>query len=214
MNTHFFQNNQQQSGAFQTIPSSQTTGISNFNKNVPMNMYQYQHNQVNPDAILGDISFNSNARGSKNDVLSIKETQLSSLQIEMDHLKSILKERVQEQQKSVDDPNSHELLNVTNHELLFTRLNSLLQDKEREIKDIRFKYESMLTALALDPANPMKSYGQLDVEMISQKMVTQLETLTKENQEMSKLLNFEVSKSKNIESVSYTHLDVYKRQVL
>lgn len=137
--------------------------------------------------------------------IQLKETQNECLENEIQKLKSIFNKGLNYKQSEVkyEKQNSHipsiSLDIPSNLELVFRKLSDSLQKKEEELSDTKQTLESVLTALALSPTNSITKYGRYDAEALAHKMVVRIETLTKENQEMAKMLAYGRSKETQIE---------------
>ncbi|SJM81801.1 related to protein MUM2 [Zygosaccharomyces bailii] len=137
--------------------------------------------------------------------LQFKETQNESLENEVQLLKSIFNQGLDykqpefryEKQNSHVPPLSLEVPN--NLETMFKRMSKSLQKKEEELAAANQTLESLLTALSLNPTNSVTKFGRYDPEALAHKTVVRLETLTKENQEMAKMLAYGRSKETQIE---------------
>ena len=136
--------------------------------------------------------------------LQVKEAQIESLEAEIQKFKSIFNQGLQykQQENKYEKKNSLipsvvEIPSTLEH--VFKKLSTALQDKERELVETKGNLESILTALALDPNNSTTKYGRYDVEALSHKMIVRIETLTAENQEMSKMIAYGRSKETEIE---------------
>lgn len=137
--------------------------------------------------------------------IQLKETQNECLENEIQKLKSIFNKGLNYKQSEVkyEKQNSHipsiSLDIPSNLELVFRKLSNTLQKKEEELSDAKQTLESVFTALALSPTNSITKYGRYDAEALAHKMVVRIETLTKENQEMAKMLAYGRSKETQIE---------------
>ncbi|EDO14466.1 hypothetical protein Kpol_219p2 [Vanderwaltozyma polyspora DSM 70294] len=136
--------------------------------------------------------------------LRIKEEQLNSLTKELKNQKDLFNKSLDYNQLGFkhDKINQKDLaqeIAPDSVESLFKTLSSELQSKEEALSDLRDKFECVLTALALDTENPITKYGNNDTESIARRIVLRIENLSKENQEMAKLLSFNSSKQTQIE---------------
>ncbi|KAL6946382.1 hypothetical protein ACO0RG_000531 [Hanseniaspora osmophila] len=95
-----------------------------------------------------------------------------------------------------------------NVETIVNRLASKLLHKDKELQETNDRLETLITAVVSNPSpsmmNPSLSnvstkYGRYDVETLAHKMVVRLEMLTRENQEMAKMLSYGRSKEYQIE---------------
>lgn len=137
--------------------------------------------------------------------LQMKETQNESLEGEIQKLRGSFNEALSFKQSEYkfDRQNSHgekvALEVPQNAEQIVKRLSSSLRSKDNELMETKSALESILTALALDPTNSVTKYGRYDAEALAHKMVTRIETLTKENQEMAKMLAYGRAKEMQIQ---------------
>lgn len=92
---------------------------------------------------------------------------------------------------------------------LIVRLSKRNEFNNAKIKEIETRLDSILTAIIMNPMNingnvtmlnniPTE-YGRYDEEAIAHKLVVRLETLTKENEEMGKILSYGRSKEYQID---------------
>ncbi|GMF52690.1 unnamed protein product [[Candida] boidinii] len=87
----------------------------------------------------------------------------------------------------------------TTHEELYIRLNEKLRSTQEELEETNLRLESVLTAIALNPTQSIISSGRYDEEEVAHRIVTKLQLLTEENDEMAKMLSYGKSKEKDIE---------------
>lgn len=154
---------------------------------------------------VGDVGANNELVKSLTLKLRIKETQNESLENEIQKLRGSFNEALNFKQSE----HKHERQNLhkekvpleapKNVEQVFRKLSSTLRSKDEELAETKNALESILTALALDPSNSMTKYGRYDAEALAHKMVTRIEILTKENQEMAKMLAYGRAKEMQIE---------------
>lgn len=85
------------------------------------------------------------------------------------------------------------------HEELYIRLNEKLRSTQEELEETNLRLESVLTAIALNPTQSIISSGRYDEEEVAHRIVTKLQLLTEENDEMAKMLSYGKSKEKDIE---------------
>lgn len=150
--------------------------------------------------------------GSKDEVikdlnlkLRVKEAQNESLENEIQKLKNSFNEALTFKQSGhkFDRENSHAdsaLTEIpTSVEQIFKMLSSSLRKKSEELEETKQTLECILTALAVSPTNSVTKYGRYDAEALAHKMVVRLETLTKENQEMARMLAYGRAKEVQIE---------------
>ncbi|AMD20988.1 HEL293Cp [Eremothecium sinecaudum] len=142
--------------------------------------------------------------------LQLKETQIESLEDEITKLKGIFnqgltfKQQEQQMQRRKLRQQTLELDHMSveipaNLEIIFNKLATSLKRKDEELEDTRKRLESIMTAISLNPTNSVTRFGRYDEEALAHKMVVRLEMLTKENQEMAKLLSYGRSKETHIE---------------
>lgn len=137
--------------------------------------------------------------------LQFKETQNESLENEVQMLKNIFNQGLDHKQTEFksEKQNPHipplYLEIPENIENMFKKMSKSSQKKDEELMATNQTLESILTALALNPTNSMTKYGRYDPEALAHKTVVRIEALTKENQEMSKMLAYGRSKEAQIE---------------
>ncbi|CCH61312.1 hypothetical protein TBLA_0E02560 [Henningerozyma blattae CBS 6284] len=154
----------------------------------------------------GTIAPHNNFNNSSNSLilqLQVKQTQLDKLEKEYEYLQEQLNNRrLASNQISKKPFNKIDELSTRHPTTIpeaFRYLTNKLQIKENELAEVNKNLENVLAAVALDPENPLLKDGETDLKKISEKVVIQLETLTKENQELSKNLSYAHSKEKQIE---------------
>ena len=92
---------------------------------------------------------------------------------------------------------------------LISRLSKRNEANNAKIKDLETRLDSLLTAVMMNPMNingnsnilnnVPAEHGRYDEEAIAHKLVVRLETLTKENEEMGKMLSYGRSKEYQID---------------
>ncbi|EDO16677.1 hypothetical protein Kpol_1052p24 [Vanderwaltozyma polyspora DSM 70294] len=140
-------------------------------------------------------------------LLQVKETQIESLENEIQKLKGIFKSGFKNKNKSIgkeninnSNKNNGDKISIPSTlENIFRKLSVALHDKEQELAVTMRNLESVLTAVAAEPSNSITKYGRYDIESLSHKIIVRIETLTKENREMSKMLAYGRSKETQIE---------------
>ncbi|CCE61480.1 hypothetical protein TPHA_0A04040 [Tetrapisispora phaffii CBS 4417] len=133
-------------------------------------------------------------------MLHIKDAQIESLDNEIRKIKNILNEEVNKEQLIPQSNTSEQSLEIPQSLLhIFKRLSTALQETEFELEETNKVLESLLTAIALEPSNTSTKFGRYDVESLAHKMIVRIETLTSENQEMTKMIAYGRSKEKQIE---------------
>lgn len=137
--------------------------------------------------------------------LQLKETQIESLENEIQKLKVVFNQGLtfkQQEQKQKQQMHTSLDSNVQipiSLETIFSKLSASLQRKDEELEETKKRLESIITAIALNPSNSVTKFGRYDEETLAHKMVVRLEMLTKENQEMAKMLGYGRSKETHIE---------------
>lgn len=136
--------------------------------------------------------------------LQLKETQIESLEVEIQSLKLIfndgLRLRQEHDLRALSGPAINASVEVpASLEAIFQKLSSTLATKDKELDETKKRLESIVTAVALNPSNTVTKLGRYDEEALAHKMVVRLETLTKENQDMAKMLGYGRSKENHIE---------------
>lgn len=86
-----------------------------------------------------------------------------------------------------------------NHEQLYERLVEKLQSTDKELEETKARLESLATAVTLNPSQSQYKYGRYDEQEVAHKIITKLQMLTEENEEMSKMLSYGKAKEKDIE---------------
>ncbi|KAL6950105.1 hypothetical protein ACO0QE_000778 [Hanseniaspora vineae] len=219
------------------------------------NTYNFQSSKTNTS------QYDSLAQGDKHQSnkqletqLKIKDSQIDSLEQEIQSLKKFLKRKAGNTKTSFDTapssastavsnmdaiPNYKHNNNLTNKmsqqdeneyravlqkiedeetyvfpvlpknlETIVNRLALKLSKKDKELQETNDRLETLITAIVSNPSpsmmNPSLSnvstkYGRYDVETLAHKMVVRLEMLTRENQEMAKMLSYGRSKEYQIE---------------
>lgn len=192
-------------------------GVSNRTKNssfdTSFEMFASRNgNNGNNALCYGEAIVNSGTNDSNSEVikslnlrLQVKETQNESLESEIQKLKKTFNEALnfKQSEHKFEKQNSHAgstpIEVPTSVEQVFKKLSSSLEKKDKELEETKQTLESVLTALALNPTNSVTKYGRYDAEALAHKMVVRLETLTKENQEMAKMLAYGRAKEVQIE---------------
>ncbi|QLL34081.1 hypothetical protein HG536_0F04070 [Torulaspora globosa] len=154
---------------------------------------------------VGDVGTNNELLKSLTLKLRIKETQNESLENEIQKLRGSFNEALNfkqseyKQERQILHKEKTSLEAPKDVEQVFRRLSSTLRSKDDELVETKNAFESIPTALALDPSNSVTKYGRYDAEALAHKMVTRIEILTKENQEMAKMLAYGRAKEMQIE---------------
>ncbi|KAH7586433.1 Protein MUM2 [Nakaseomyces glabratus] len=137
--------------------------------------------------------------------IQVKDAQLQFLQRELTRLKSAISVAV-DNTKDISSKTADKEEHITTKEIdvpnsldiIFRKLSSALQKREKELDETKTNLESVLAAMALNPSNSSTKFGRYDPENLAHKTVVRLETLTKENQEMARMLSFGRAKEKHI----------------
>ncbi|CAR22107.1 Mum2p [Lachancea thermotolerans CBS 6340] len=143
--------------------------------------------------------------------LQLKETQIESLETEIQSLKRIFNQGLSARQEQDSRVSSASQKGRTvempvSLESIFHKMSSVIAAKDKELEETSRRLESIVTAIALNPSNSVTKLGRYDEEALAHKMVVRLETLTKENQDMAKMLGYGRSKEQHIE------LELIKRE--
>ncbi|SCU83962.1 LAMI_0C05556g1_1 [Lachancea mirantina] len=148
-------------------------------------------------------TFNSSGSSGQADALHLelqmKEAQIESLESEIQKLKGSFNKSVMSRQDPRQILSDGTVEIPASLELMFTQLASSLAQKDVELEDTKQRLESLVTAIALNPSNSVTRIGRYDEEAIAHKIVIRLEMLTKENQEMAKMISYGRAKEAHIE---------------
>ncbi|GAV54732.1 hypothetical protein ZYGR_0AS00540 [Zygosaccharomyces rouxii] len=199
--------------------STSTTGTISASKNFMD--FNTQANSSSFDTTFGSLAnhsmeqqqqkMNNNRKDAKTELeslklkLQFKETQNESLENEVQMLKGIFNQGLDHKQSEFKNERQNPHVPPLSLEIpdsvenMFKKMSESLQKKDEELIAANQTLESILTALALNPTNSMTKYGRYDPEALAHKTVVRIETLTKENQEMSKMLAYGRSKEAQIE---------------
>ncbi|SCV03846.1 LAME_0H13696g1_1 [Lachancea meyersii CBS 8951] len=136
--------------------------------------------------------------------LQLKETQIESLESEIQSLKQVFNQGLLLKQKhdsrAPSDPQTGVFVEIPSSlEAIFHKLSQSLASKDKELEETKLRLESLVTAIALNPTNSVTKLGRYDEEALAHKMVVRLENLTKENQDMARMLGYGRSKEVHIE---------------
>ncbi|SCU91714.1 LAFA_0F05358g1_1 [Lachancea sp. 'fantastica'] len=136
--------------------------------------------------------------------LQVKETQIESLESEIQSLKQVFNQGLSLKRKNHERSSSARQVDgviqmPTTLEAIFHKLSQTLAAKDKELKDTKLRLESLVTAVSLNTTNSVTKLGRYDEEALAHKMVVRLENLTKENQDMAKMLGYGRSKEIYIE---------------
>ncbi|KAH3665416.1 hypothetical protein OGAPHI_003600 [Ogataea philodendri] len=125
--------------------------------------------------------------------LELKNSIITKLENENSRLKMVLK-------VSSNKENDNSPFEIPkNHEQLYNKLAEKLQATQDELEDTKLRLEVILTAIALNPNQSVTKTGRYDEEEIAHKVITKMQMLTEENEEMAKMLSYGKSKEKDIE---------------
>lgn len=147
---------------------------------------------------------NGSTSGNRTDIdslkldIQIKDTQIESLENEIQNLKSILNSNINDISKASNSDDDTVQI-PKNLEIIFKKLSMALTEKDEELIKTKNDLESLITAIALDPSNSITKNGRFDIETVAHKLIVRLEILTKENNEMSKMLSYGRAKETQIE---------------
>lgn len=198
-NNSTFTNSRKNSGSF-VCNSDDITSKSAVTQYAP---YQTPANEYNLNTAYTNSTNEENIVSLKNK-LHLKDVQLESLENEIRKLKEIFNKGIEiskEKKNTMDQDYNITVkeIEVPNSlDIIFRKLSTALQNREKELEEANNNLESLLTALALNPTNPSIKFGRYDPEELAHKTVVRLETLTKENQEMARMLSFGRAKEKQI----------------
>ncbi|GME77449.1 unnamed protein product [Ambrosiozyma monospora] len=130
--------------------------------------------------------------------LQLKQSIIDKLEKEVERQNTILKSFTSTSSSS----GSNEEANFEvpkNHVDIYNKLAEKLQATEDELSDTKLRLEAVLTAIALNPTQSTTKSGRYDEEEVAHKIITKLQMLTEENDEMAKMLSYGKSKEKDIE---------------
>ncbi|VEU21580.1 DEKNAAC102345 [Brettanomyces naardenensis] len=127
--------------------------------------------------------------------LQLKDAVIIKLQEELDKSRK----RAQAVVSAVNETNKLGFEIPKNHEELYRKLVEKLQSTEKELEDTKNRLEALVTAIALNPSQSQYKYGRYDEQEIAHKIITKLQMLSEENEELSKLLSYGKAKEKDIE---------------
>ncbi|CCE65683.1 hypothetical protein TPHA_0M01080 [Tetrapisispora phaffii CBS 4417] len=182
-----YNNFNEQSYAYKGSNNIRTNGTNNQQINENNKLFNNNLNEQNARKILRE-----------------KDKKIQELQDELNKYKTSIttgsgnKVRNKKKQKE-DNQNNTKQLKSKNYIEIFRALSSALNKKEIELSKSKGDLRNIMTALALDPQNNVAKYSNIDLESISQGIVTQIEQLVGENQTMSNLISYENSKKIDIE---------------
>lgn len=127
--------------------------------------------------------------------LQLKDTIIRKLQAELELARNQAKKFAGMETK--DGKQVYEI--PKNHEQLYERLVEKLQNTDKELEETKTRLESLATAVTLNPSQSQYKYGRYDEQEVAHKIITKLQMLTEENEEMSKMLSYGKAKEKDIE---------------
>lgn len=123
--------------------------------------------------------------------LQLKDIIISKLELEL--------EKEKEFQKALAGCEKNGTFEIPkNQEQLYTKLVETVKVTKKELEDTKTRLEALVTAIALNPNSNYKN-GRYDEEEIAHKIITKMQILTEENEELSKMLSYGKSKEKDIE---------------
>ncbi|QLQ80427.1 hypothetical protein HG537_0D04270 [Torulaspora globosa] len=182
-------------------PITASSGFTS-SKNYGSNTLDSSFDRCLESSVKSNVDTNNELVKSLTLKLRIKETQNESLENEIQKLRGSFNEALNFKQSEHKQNLSREKIPLEapkNVEQVFRKLSSTLRSKDEELTETKNALESILTALALDPSNSVTKYGRYDAEALAHKMVTKIEILTKENQEMAKMLAYGRAKEMQIQ---------------
>lgn len=169
--------------------------------------YQNQYRQFNNQNISSSQQSNED-NFIVNNMNTPKDNILLQIRFRDNQLNELEKELNQLQKKLSTDTDKKDLIkgkstiNTERPKTLedaFRYMTDLIQSKDKELTEVEKNLEAVLSAIALDPEYPIQSNENKDLSKIAEKIVLQLETLMRENQELSKKLSFENSSKESIQ---------------
>lgn len=126
--------------------------------------------------------------------IQLKDIIISKLELELE------KERELHQIFSTTTTDSNGNFEVPkNQEQLYNKLVETIQVTKKELDDTKSRLEALVTAIALNPNTSSYKNGRYDEEEIAHKVISKMQILTEENEELSKMLSYGKSKEKDIE---------------
>ncbi|CCD22894.1 Mum2p NDAI_0A07400 [Naumovozyma dairenensis CBS 421] len=136
--------------------------------------------------------------------LSIKDIQVGKLDDEIQHLKSLLGHTITYNDKinesCTDDSSSGDTFISANLEKKTKELVEKICIKDRELKELNDKYEELYLKVTMSTSsNSITKNGRYDVETMMHKMIIRFETLSKENDDMARMLSYGRSKEIDVE---------------
>lgn len=124
--------------------------------------------------------------------LQLKDIIISKLESELEKQKDF--------EKTVSFSDNKDNFEVPkNQEQLYNKLVEKLQLSEKDLEDTKNRLESLITAIALNPKQTSYKNGIYDEQEIAHKIISKMQLLTEENEELSKMLSYGKSKEKDIE---------------
>lgn len=126
--------------------------------------------------------------------IQLKDIIISKLELELEKEKEFQKIL---SNSSTDNNGNFEV--PKNQEQLYNKLVETIQVTKKELDDTKSRLEALITAIALNPNTSNYKNGRYDEEEIAHKVISKMQILTEENDELSKMLSYGKSKEKDIE---------------
>ncbi|ODV83451.1 hypothetical protein CANARDRAFT_184368, partial [[Candida] arabinofermentans NRRL YB-2248] len=188
-NSHSSSNNNSNNNS-----NSNSNSITNSNNSqtITINGLQVTRNQI-PKQNLQNVSRGDTGSDDLKVQCLLKDSIILKLEKEIKRIQLILKSASSKN----SDPGSFEI--PKNHEELYLRLTEKLESTQSDLEDTKLRLEAVLTAVTLNPLHSATKDGTYDEEEIAHKIISKMQMLTEENEEMSKMLSYGKSKEKDIE---------------
>lgn len=179
---------QQQQQQHQNFAQHHFPSISGANAGSPSKDSKPQSSSTNPTSVLdpGEIeSFELK--------LQLKDIVIAKLEAELE------KEKEFQSTLSMSLKNNESFEIPKNHEQLYNKIVEQLQATKKELNETKDRLEALVTAVAFSPNNSNYKNGRYDEQEVAHKIISKMQILTEENEEMSKMLSYGKSKEKDIE---------------